>query len=338
MRIRLLDLFAKIRNKARASALLYRRLRKLPSQINQLSMALEEHRRETRLFYEALALPSHTHWQGRPHMVEGAPAASAFSRSSPCRQESFDAPYFAYWAHTLQEPLRYHRKLWEFVFICQALSERGLIRPEVRGLGFGVGSEPLSAFFASQGCEIIATDMDASKAEAIGWSATNQHAIGKAALHKPRLCPDDVFDKNVSFRTCDMNQVPNDLTDFDFCWSACALEHLGSIEKGLAFIERSIDCLKPGGFAIHTTEFNVSSNDETIDNMGTVLFRQRDFRALAARLKAKGHKVAPFDFDTGDGPIDRFIDVPPYRPQPHLKMALSGFSTTSYGLIIQRGS
>lgn len=338
MRYALFDLFNKMQKSARASATLFRRLRKMPSQMDQLAAALDEHRRETRLYYETLALPSPALWQGRPPMVEGAPAKSAFPRSSPCRQESFDAPYFAYWARTLHEPLRYHRKLWEFVFICQALWERDALKDGARGLGFGVGSEPLSAFFAAQGCQIVATDMDASEAEAIGWSATNQHAVGKEALRKPKLCPDDVFERNVVFRTCDMNQVPADLAGFDFCWSACALEHLGSIEKGLAFIERSIECLKPGGLAIHTTEFNTSSNNETIDNMGTVLFRQRDFRALAARLKEKGHKVAAFDFEVGDGLIDRFIDVPPYRSQPHLKMALSGFSTTSYGIIIKRGA
>jgi hypothetical protein len=116
------------------------------------------------------------------------------------------------------------------------------------------------------------------------------------------------------------------------------LEHLGSIEKGLAFIERSIECLKPGGLAIHTTEFNTSSDAETIDNMGTVLFRRRDFKELARRLKQKGHKVAAFDFNLGDHPVDRFIDVPPYRPQPHLQMALMGFSTTSFGLIVRRAA
>lgn len=310
----------------------------MPSQIEALTASLEEHRRETRLYYQALGLPPRDLWHGRPPMVEGAPAKAAFPRSTACRQDSFEAPHFSYWARTLHEPLRYHRKLWEFVFICQSLWERGAIKDEARGLGFGVGSEPLSAFFASQGCQITATDMDVFTAEELGWTATNQHAVGKEALRKPKICPDDLFETNVTFRTCDMNAVPDDLTGFDFCWSACALEHLGSIEKGLAFIERSIDCLKPGGLAIHTTEFNAASNTDTIDNMGTVLFRKQDFQALAARLKSKGHKVAPFDFSVGDGPIDRYVDVPPYRSQPHLYMALSGFSSTSFGIIIRRGT
>jgi len=61
-----------------------------------------------------------------------------------------------------------------------------------------------------------------------------------------------------------MNAAPSDLSDFDFCWSASAFEHFGSIDQGLAFIERIIECLKPGGRAVHTTELNVSSNDDTV--------------------------------------------------------------------------
>lgn len=325
------------RQSARQAERAVNKLQVASSQINAISYALEEHRRETRLLYNSLALPDRAVWLGKPPMVEGHPASLAFPHSTMCRQDSFETPYFSYWTSRLAEGLRYHRKLWEFVFICQALWERGAIVPGARGLGFGVGSEPLSAFFASQDCRILATDIDLGRAEELGWTLTNQHAVGKEALRKPAVCPDDLFDKNVSFQTCDMNHVPQEFVDFDFCWSACALEHLGSIEKGLAFIERSIQCLKPGGWAVHTTEFNTSSNEETVDNRGTVLFRPRDFEALAARLAQQGHTVVPFDFNLGDGPVDRFIDVPPYREQPHLQMALSGFSTTSFGIIVQRG-
>lgn len=317
---------------------LQREVYRMQTQLNTLHSMLEEHRREMRVLYNSRALPENSLWRGQPPLIEGGPAKSALPRSTLCRQDSFEQPYFAYWSQRLCEPLRYHRKLWEFVFICQALHERKVLKPGARGLGFGVGSEPLSAYFASQECEILATDMDVAAAERMGWTATNQHAVGKNALSKPQICPEEIFERNVEFRPCDMNNVPEEFVDFDFCWSACALEHLGSIDHGLSFIERSIECLKPGGWAVHTTEFNTASNDDTIDNMGTVLFRKKDFLALAARLKAKGHKVTPFDFNLGDGPIDRYIDVPPYRPQPHLYMALSGYSTTSFGIIVRRGA
>lgn len=126
----------------------------------------------------------------------------------------------------------------------------------------------------------MGTDMAPAEAETIGWSSSVQHAVGKAALRWHGVCTDDQFDRNVAFRECDMNHIPDDLTGFDFCWSSCAFEHLGSIEKGLTFVERSLDCLKPGGWAVHTTELNLSSNDDTVDNHETVLFRRRDFEEL----------------------------------------------------------
>jgi cyclopropane fatty-acyl-phospholipid synthase-like methyltransferase len=36
------------------------------------------------------------------------------------------------------------------------------------------------------------------------------------------------------FRRADMNAMPDTLGQFDFVWSACAFEHLGSIRQGRA--------------------------------------------------------------------------------------------------------
>lgn len=309
-------------------------------QANHMTLgAVQESRREMRTLLGAISLPDPAIWQGKPVPPSdlGGPGAPTFPHGVACRQESFEQPYFAFWCARLGEHLRYHRKLWEFVFICQALWERGVVVKGARGLGFGVGREPLAAFFASMDCQVTATDMSAQGASDAGWIETSQHAAGKEALRRAVVCPDEMFDKNVEFRECDMNAVPDDLTGYDFCWSACALEHLGSIEKGLDFIVRSVECLKPGGWAIHTTELNLSSNDDTVDNLDTVLFRRRDLERLAERLTAMGHHVEPFDFDPGVKPLDQYIDVPPYRAEPHLKVALWGYSITSVGIMVRRG-
>ncbi|MNE80139.1 hypothetical protein D3C80_1766830 [compost metagenome] len=68
-----------------------------------------------------------------------------------------------------------------------------------------------------------------------------------------------------------------------------------------------------------------------------MLFRRRDLEALAERLWAQGHFVAPIDWNPGAEPLDRYYDIAPYKEQPHLKMALSGFGATSIGFIVQRG-
>ena len=102
-----------------------------------------------------------------------------------------------------------------------------------------------------------------------------------------------------------MNHIHEDVQDYDFTWPACAFEHLGSIEKEFEFVKNSLKCLTPGGLAVHTTEFNVSSDDDTVGNQATVLLRKRDFEKLAAELQKEGHEIA-FNFNTGNSSCDKY--------------------------------
>ena len=111
-------------------------------------------------------------------------------------------------------------------------------------------------------------------------------------------------------------------------------------------MEESVRVLKPGGIAIHTTEFNYTKEDETIDNWPTVLFRKKDFMELAERLELKGYSLPPISFNVGSTPIDWFIDVPPYPYNseyydqnlhpPHLKVTIDGFPATCFGITVQK--
>ena len=279
---------------------------------------------------------------GPPAPGPGGPPASPYEerpgllRSRLCSQEQMETEQYARWcAEFLQKP-SLHRKQWEWVFILQALEERGLLAPGRRGIGFGVGSEPLTALFARRGVEVVATDLDADAAVQAGWLNADQHAAGLAALDRLGLCPADRFARLVSFRVEDMNAISPDLHGgFDFTWSSCCFEHLGSIEHGLRFVEESLRLLKPGGVAVHTTEFNLSSNTDTLSEGGCVLFRRRDIDRLARRLTAAGHRIC-LDYSEGDGPADRHVDVPPYDLSLHLRLLLDGFVSTSIGLIVQR--
>ena len=71
--------------------------------------------------------------------------------STLCRAEHFLLPLFSYWCRELAVFPAMHRKLWELVFISQTLQELGKLEPGGRGLGFGVGREPLSSYFAKRG-------------------------------------------------------------------------------------------------------------------------------------------------------------------------------------------
>ena len=245
-----------------------------------------------------------------------------------------DEPVYAKWCSAIRDPRVRHRKVWEWVYILEVLKQHGMLAEGKRGLGFGCGTEPLSALMASMGCEILATDLDTETAEKQGWwTKTHQHAGGLAQLNEAGICDPDIFARKVSYRSCDMNAIPSDMRGFDFTWSSCSLEHLGSLENGLEFIERSIGCLKPGGVAVHTTEFNLGSNDRTLETKVTVAYRKKDIEGLALRLIEKGYKIPQINFSPGDRMLDRVVDRPPYR-HSHLKLLVSRHLLTSIGLFV----
>ncbi len=270
-------------------------------------------------------------------------------RSKPSTQADLESDWVAYWAGQLGVAVIFHRKLWELCYVLQALWERDCIRTGALGLSFGCGRESLPAYLASRGVFVTATDQPAKTAAAQGWIKTSQHASASDHLYFEHLCSRDDFNRHVSWRDVDMNAIPPDLRNFDFCWSVCAFEHLGSIERGFAFVERAMETLRPGGVAIHTTEFNFLNDNETLTTGATVLFLRRHLEELRDRLTARGHMVEPLDFEVGDKPLDKFIDGPPFPvgprsglvrfwpDAPHIKVACEGYPTTCYGLIIRRG-
>ncbi len=272
--------------------------------------------------------------------------------SKATTQADIESPWFAYWCHELRSAPLYHRKLWEFAFLLQGLFESEKLITGARGLGFGCGEEPLASYFASKGMFPTVTDLHPSAVSGMGWVETGQHASAKDKAFYPNLVDRETFDRHVSHEYVDMNAIPRHFDgQFDFCWSVCAMEHLGSIERGLAFVENSLRVLKPGGVAIHTTEFNYLDEQRTIDNWPTVLFQRRHFEALVERVARAGGRMRAPDFDTGNGVLDRFVDLPPYaigeglvREQnfgainqvAHLKLSVDGFPCTCFGIIVEK--
>ena len=266
----------------------------------------------------------------------------AFNRvtSKLCVNRDFQTDYYQHWIEKLKAPTMINRKFWEWVVMSQALNERGFLKAGKKGMGFAVGNEPLPSAFASLGCEIVATDQSYDIPEAKeDWATSDQLCRGKQALNEKEICPPETFDKLVSFREVDMNNIPEDLKqgEFDFIWSSCAFEHIGSIEHGLRFVKESLKCLKPGGMAIHTTEFNCSSNAGTVNAHNLVFFRHRDIERLIGELAAEGYRVEPPDYWMGDSKYDLTPMKQPHNHlAPHLKIELGGYVATSLLLIVHK--
>jgi len=234
-----------------------------------------------------------------------------------------------------------HRKMWEWLFIIEALHERGMLAPGRRGLGFGVGQEPLVAFFAAEGCDLVATDQPHELAVSSGWTESSlEWAGGLERIPTHGLVSDAELAQRVVYRDVDMNHIPVDLRGFDFAWSSCALEHLGTLAAGADFVLAQMECLRPGGVAVHTTEYLLSSGggsspSSTVEEGGTVFYRRSDIGALVDRLQRAGHSI-DMDYTLGTTPDDLHVDVPPYT-DVHLRTQLGEYVTTSVALIVSKG-
>lgn len=263
--------------------------------------------------------------------------SSAFMPYSTCSSRDFFHPEFKRLSAAIGIPEVFHRKYWEWVYVVHHAFRTGAVGPGMRGLVFGVGQETLPAVFAKTGMQITATDAPRDSGVSDAWKSGNEYAQELAAMPHGDMDRAE-FERLVEWRECDMNAIDPSFTNYDLCWSSCCFEHLGDLQKGIDFVINSVEkTLRVGGVAIHTTEFNLSSNDSTVENGWTVLYRRRDIEALIETLRSRGHTVDPLIIAPDALVIDGYVDTPPYAAPPHLKLALEGYVTTSIGLVIRRG-
>jgi SAM-dependent methyltransferase len=255
--------------------------------------------------------------------------------SQLCTASQFREPDYTRICAAMTVKPTLHRKQWELVYIVRCLELSGMIAPGHRGLVFGVGREKLPSLFISRGCEIVATDLPVEEGGGSSWVGSNEHSENLDSLLYNRLVSRETFYQNAVFRPVNMNAIPADLVDFDFCWSSCAFEHLGSLEHGLNFVRNSLKCLKPGGVAVHTTEFNLGSDTETLVDGRCVVYRACDLLSFAQELQAQGHHMQ-VNLNPGGEETDLLIDRDRLG-DIHLRLYINNrILATSLGLFIRK--
>jgi SAM-dependent methyltransferase len=271
--------------------------------------------------------------------------------SKASTQDDIESDWFVYWCHRINAAPTYHRKLWEFAFALQVLDDHQLLSAGAKGIGFGCGEEPLPSYFASEGIYSTVTDLEPARVAELGWAKSEQHAKSRDSVFYDDIVDKVTFDKYVRHEFVDMNAIQKFDMEYDFCWSICAMEHLGDIERGLRFVENAMGVLKPGGLAVHTTEYNFAEEEgATLDRGPTVLFQRSHFETLVKRLAAAGHLVLAPDFSIGSKILDKFVDIPPYSAAEggrfqqkiwrsrecaaHLKLSVAGIPATCFGIVV----
>jgi hypothetical protein len=243
-----------------------------------------------------------------------------------------------------KEENKFHRKQWEYAFAMKAMFASGLFNggPK-KTMGFAVGHEPTVSYLASKGVSVVATDLPPEDAETKGWVHTGQNmADTLAAINSRKIATMEQMEKFVSKEWVDMNVVERSkawqegVGSYDFLWSICSVEHVGSIRQALRFMVKSLELLKPGGTAVHTTEFNLKSLFLTLDHDNTVIFRKMDADALRKCVIKKGYSMPDICYDIGTGPRDHFVDMPPYSKNNHLRLQIDKWVATCIGWTIHK--
>jgi hypothetical protein len=265
---------------------------------------------------------------------EGAALEPVGVMSRPPLIADTTRPSFAYWCEALRCFVRPHRKLWEFSQVLQTFYEYGVLVPGARVLGFGVGDEPIPSYLASLGLAVVATDLPG--------------VASREAVWRPNMIDEATFDARVEVSNVDFRRTDDaTLRGFDGVWSCSVADQLSAVDLAAEKIVEAMDTLKPGGVAVHTTEFAFA--DDLVDQSpGALRFPRRFFQGVADTLNGLGHRVAPLSFNLGEHPLDAYIDLEPYAPtgseafetlwreglgEPHLKVLSHGVPTTSFALV-----
>lgn len=251
--------------------------------------------------------------------------------SRPARYADIQSAWFAYWAGQTNASVRPHRKLWEFAAILQTIYESGLMVPGARALGFGVADEPLPSYLASLGIDVVATDL-ADETE-------------RDRMFNPMLVESDVFDQRVEISNLDLRRLDDPtLRGFDFCWSSGVLNNFHAMDEAADAVIGAMDTLRPGGLAVHTTDF-AFADDMPFSPKGGLAFPKRFFESLADQLNGRRHEVLPLSFGLGDHPLDGYVDLEPFEAGgsaawedlwreglhvPHLKVCVDGVEKVSF--------
>jgi len=224
----------------------------------------------------------------------------------------------------------YHRKLWEYVSTVHALEDVGMLDGKRIALGLGTGTEPL-CFYFSRHCEMVhATDLfaDSSNWQEARMSIADAYLQSPFAYRRERL----------QFRVMDMRSIDVEPESVDFVWSCSSIEHVPDTETYLSIFKGVERALKPGGYLVLTTEFNLLPRSRYLPDLILLdepllgrIERETNLRLTAPvdlTLEDHGYNI-PFD-------LDYMSLLPSYHHLPHLWLARGDLLFTSVLLAFRK--
>lgn len=164
----------------------------------------------------------------------------------------------------LRETSRFHRKQWEFAMIFLALKKYDLLTPDRFGLCLGGGKERVLYSIARHIRQLVVTDLYEQETT---WDCAKTDDPDRFIKTDK---PFEVDDAKLKALRMDMRQLDFADNTFDFCYSSCAIEHIGVYNDFLQHLNEVHRVLREGGLYVFTTEFHFGN--ETIDDANNFIF------------------------------------------------------------------
>lgn len=218
----------------------------------------------------------------------------------------FQSEWYQHWIREFQLGPRIHRKLWEVAIICETLKSQGALRSPLRGVEFGCGNGFLAKSLEAYGPTILATDLFGPS-----WIGTHGGGAGLNA-------------KNVDMNWIDgaSGHTAVNVEAYDFSYSACSMDHCGSVWLTKRFLLNQMNVLTLGGVAVHTAEYTISRG---LPREGSTSWMDcSDVVDMQSLAESCGYEMAPINWNIGSHAQDHQIDIPPYEGESHLKVEVSG--------------
>jgi len=151
----------------------------------------------------------------------------------------------------LHEPVRIHRKAWEFGKCLAGLHRLGAIRPDSVGLSVGAGAERPLFYLASNVNRIVASDLYVDQAGSWGWGG---EFMENPAPHAPFPYRED----GLVVRNTSGLDLEFAAETFDFVYSLSSIEHFGGHRAARQAMREMARVVKPGGIVCIVTELQLS--------------------------------------------------------------------------------
>ncbi|WP_223786686.1 class I SAM-dependent methyltransferase [Marinicella meishanensis] len=162
----------------------------------------------------------------------------------------------------LQQNASQRRKQWECATIFLNLAHHGMFSGDKVGAAFGAGREKLLYIIAPLTQAFHATDLYTMQTV---WKTANIKRFNTPEEFVKAAAPAGSNTDNMKVHDMDMRDLSYFADDsLDFCYSACAFEHIGDRDDFIQHLKEVRRVLKPGGIYSMTTEFLFGDATKTL--------------------------------------------------------------------------